>query len=311
MKSAVAILTYRRVHAIKAMMVGIDQHCSQYKTAIFEDCGQRDGTSEFLCAGRKADEPSKELMATRWMPDTDNPLAANSPNAEVFMGDLNLGVTGNSNRALKWFMDGDCDHLCLCNDDLFVNGDFVKFYGAAHADLGVGMFCFCDFTEASPAISGNPESYKWTTYRHRGYGVKFLPRFTGIMMSVTRELVEKIGYFDAEFGKFGEEHCDYTIRARMAGGIRCEGQDMNCLDVEHAFLSHQNVQTSVTGSARTRANDEARAVMQRASFEYRFRHYYRPFRLIYPVMAGGYVQAGIPCRQLEQIGYKLVTKLAQ
>lgn len=167
----------------------------------------------------------------------------------------------------------------------------------------------CDFTEASPAISGAPESYKWTTYRVRGYGVKFLPRFTGIMMSVTRKLVEKIGYFDAEFGKFGEEHCDYTIRARFAGGIRCEGQDMNCLDVEHALLKHQDVATSMTGALRKHADAEARQIMQRASFEYRFRHYYRPFRLVYPVMANGYYGAGLPCRQLEQIGYKLVTAL--
>lgn len=217
------------------------------------------------------------------------------------MGDRNLGVTGNSNRLLKIFMDGNWDHLLLCNDDLHVEGDFAKFYGQAHTDTGVGLFCFCDFT--------HHESYKWTTYRWRGYGMKFMPRFTGIMMSITRELVEKVGYFDAEFGKFGEEHCDYTIRCRMAGGIRCENQDMNCLDVEHKLLRHQDVATSVTGPARAHADQEASQVMRRAAFEYRFRHYYRPFRLTYPVMASGYYGAGIPCRQLEQIGYKIATGL--
>jgi len=308
MKSAVAILTYRRPHALQAMMAGVEQHCSVYKTAIFEDCGQRDNTVDFLRRGRLAAEPRADLMATPLVPG-DNPMDAPYPNADVYIGDVNLGVTGNSNRALKWFMDGDWDHLCLCNDDLLVTGDFVKFYAQAHQDLGVEMFCFCDFTEASPAISGAPETYKWTTYRVRGYGVKFLPRFTGIMMSVTRKLVEKIGFFDAEFGKFGEEHCDYTIRARFAGGIRCENQDMNCLDVEHALLKHQDVATSMTGGHRKAADSEARSVMERAAFEYKFRHYYRPFRLSYPVMANGYYGAGIPCRQLEQIGYKIVTSL--
>ena len=313
MRSAIAILTYRRLHALKAMMAGIEAHCPQYQTAIFEDCGQRDGTADFLCAGR-VPEPQPELMATlyataMYTPGAD-PSKVNYPNAQIYMGDTNLGVTGNSNRALKWFMDGNCDHLLLCNDDLLVTGDFAKFYGQAHKDLEVGMFCFCDFTKESPAISGKPESYKWTTYRCRGYGVKFLPRFTGIMMSVTRELVEKIGFFDPEFGKFGEEHCDYTIRARMGGGIRCEGQDMNCLDVEHTLLAHQDVQTSMVGVARDHANQEASQVMQRASFEYRFRHYYRPFSLSYPVMANGYYGAGIPCRQLDRIGYRLVTALA-
>jgi GT2 family glycosyltransferase len=308
MKSAIAILTYRRLHAIKAMMEGVEKNCGQYQTAIFEDCGQRDNTSTFLSAGRQP-ESRPDLMATRWVPNPDNMLAANYPNADVYNGNMNLGVTGNSNRALKWFMDGDWDHLCLCNDDLFVLGDFVKFYAQAHQDLGVEMFCFCDFTEKSPAISGAPETYKWTTYPVRGYGVKFLPRFTGIMMSVTRKLVEKIGFFDAEFGKFGEEHCDYTIRARFAGGIRCEGQDLNCLDVEHKLLRHQDVETSMSGPARKAADQEASGVMARASIEYRFRHYYRPFRLVYPQTAGGYFGGGIPCRNLEQIGYKLVTDL--
>ena len=312
MKSAIAILTYRRLHALQAMMEGVEKHCPVYQTAIFEDCGQRDGTADFLMAGR-VPEPRPELIATAYTtamyaPGAD-PSKVNYPNAQVFLADRNLGVTGNSNRALKWFMDGNCDHLLLCNDDLLVTGDFAKFYAQAHQDLEVGMFCFCDFTKESPAISGKPESYKWTTYRCRGYGVKFLPRFTGIMISVTRDLVDKIGFFDAEFGKFGEEHCDYTIRARMAGGIRCEGQDMNCLDVEHNCLGHQDVTTSMTGAARAHANEEAHAVMQRAAFEYRLRHYYRRYLLAYPVMSNGYYGAGIPCRQLDQIGYKLATAL--
>ena len=308
MKSAIAVLTYRRLHALSAMMAGVQSHCPQYQTAIFEDCGQRDGTVELLTKGRDA-LAHPEMLATEYV-YSDPAREANWGNTRVFVGERNLGVTGNSNRALKWFMDQtDCDHLLLCNDDLLVTGDFAKTYASAHVDLEVGMFCFCDFDKASPAISGKPESYKWTTYRCRGYGVKFLPRFTGIMMSVTRELVEKIGYFDPEFGKFGEEHCDYTIRARMAGGIRCEGQDMNCLDIEHNTLSHQDVETSMSGMARVHADKEASHVMQRAAFEYRFRHFYRRYNIAYPIMANGYFGAGIPCRQLDQIGYKLVTAL--
>lgn len=289
-------------------MQGIQEHCSPYRCAIFEDCGQRDNTSDFLQQGR-VPESRPELMATEWCDAADNPLAVVYPNTQVFLGDRNLGVAGNSNRALKWFMDSGCDHLVLCNDDLEATGDFVKFYAQGHEDLGVGMFCFCDFDKASPAISGQPESYKWVTYPWRGYQVKMLPRFTGIMMSITREVVEKIGYFDAEFGQFGEEHCDYTIRARFGGFIRMENQDMNCLDLSHNLLKHQDAETSMRGAARKRADKEAQQIMERCSHEYRYRHYYRPFRLVYPRYAGGYFGAGLPCRQLEQIGYKIVSAL--
>ena len=306
MKSAVAILTYRRLNALRALMPGLEKHCAQYQTAVFEDCGQRDDTADYLQKGR-IPQARPELMAVEWtpqMPDTSNHF-----NTQVFMGDRNLGVAGNSNRALKFFMDSGCDHLCLCNDDLLVNGDFVSYYAKAHKDLDIGMFCFCDFDKASPAISGPPESYKWVTYPWRGYKLKMLPRFTGIMISLTRAVVEKIGYFDAEFGKFGEEHSDYTVRARFGGFIRVENQDMHCLDLEHNLLSHQEVPTSMTGTARTAADREASEIMRRTSFEYKFRHYYRPFRLVYPKYAGGYFGAGIPCRQLEPMGYRLVTDL--
>lgn len=183
MKSAIAVITYRRFHALKEIMDGIAKHCPMYRTAVFEDCGNRDNTADMLQQGRTP-EPRPELMATEYVVPEEEPSKAIWPNAQVFMGDRNLGVAGNCNRALKWFMDSGCDHLCLCNDDLFVTGDFVKFYSKAHTDLSVGLWCFCDFTEASPAISGPAETYKWTTYPWRGYKVKLLPRMTGIMMSI-------------------------------------------------------------------------------------------------------------------------------
>lgn len=305
MKSAIAILTYRRLHALTAMMAGVGAHCGKHACGIFEDCGQRDNTAGVLQQHRKP-VARREMLAIEYVPESD---AAYMPKTQVFMGEKNLGVAGNSNRALKWFMDGDWDHLCLCNDDMFVLGDFVSFYAQAHQDLGVGMFCFCDFTEQSPAISGAAETYKWTTYPFRGYQVKFLPRFTGIMMSVTRALVEKIGFFDAVFGQFGEEHCDYTIRARMAGGIQLNGQDMNCLDVDHSLLKHQDVETSLQGAQRRKANNEAAIIMPEVAKSYRWRHPFRPYRLTLPRWSGGYRGGGILTQRLLDCGYAFVTDL--
>jgi GT2 family glycosyltransferase len=308
MRSFIGILTYRRLAALQAMMAGIEEHCPQYQCAIAEDCGQRDNTSDFLKTGRSPLTVRRpDLMATQYV-DTGDPTVTYL-NAQVFLGDRNLGVAGNSNRLIKLFMESDCDHLCLCNDDLLVKGDFVHAYAQAHEDLGVGLFCFCDFDKASPAISGKPESYKWVTYPWRGYKVKMLPRMTGIMMSMTRAVIEKIGYFDTEFGKFGEEHCDFNIRARLAGFIQMEKQDMNCLDIEHGLLQHQDVPTSFYGAPRQQADQLAAQVMSRATREYGYRHYYRPFRLVYPPWSGGYLNSGISTRQLEQVGYHIVSDL--
>ena len=138
-KSLIGILTFRRLNALKAMLEGVEQHCGQYACVVSEDCGQRDNTEFFLKQGRVA-ESRPELLATAYTTDFDGAVTANFPNTKVLLGDRNLGVSGNSNRIIKTFMDGDWDHLCLCNDDLFVTGDFVKFYAQAHKDLGVGLY---------------------------------------------------------------------------------------------------------------------------------------------------------------------------
>lgn len=282
------------------MMAGLSEHCSVYSTAVFEDCGQRDSTTDWLTKGRKGHD-CPFLMATEHVPaDPLDPLAVNLPNAQVFLGSRNLGVAGNSNRAIRHFLSGDWDHLCLCNDDLHVDGDFVRYYAKAHKDLGIGMFCFTDFTG---------DSYKYTVVPWRGYELKLMSRFTGIMISLTRELVEKIGGFDAAFGKFGEEHSDYTIRARLAGGINVDKQPMNCLDLKHPFLRHQEVETSVVGLPRKMADKEASEVMSECSHAYSYRHFYREPLLSLPKTAGGLYGRGIPVKPLLESGYKLVTAL--
>lgn len=300
MKIAIAVLTYRRSKTLQTMLDGLGQFCAKYPTAVFEDCGQRDDTAAVLQRGRRPRYESAYMAHVYTQESSDCAY----PGVDVYMGDRNLGVAGNSNRALRWFMQRtNADYLMLCNDDLHVLGDFAEFYAQGSADLGVEHFCFCDFT--------HHPSYKWMAYRVRGYGVKFLPRFTGIMMTFTRKLLERVGYFDAQFRKFGQEHCDMTIRCRFAGGVRLEGQDMNCLDLEHALLRHQDCGTSVDGPERRQADAEADAVMQRCSNDYRWRHWHRPYRLVLPEFAGGYSGGGIPVSNLLNCGYQLVTDLAR
>lgn len=295
------ILTYRRVNVLRTMMAGLDRHCAAYPTVISEDCGQFGATEDYLQSGRRA-FLRRDLLAYEYSVGAGRGPSLVRPEVRVFMGERNLGVAGNSNRLLRLFEESDCDHLCLCNDDLLVEGDFVEFYAKAHQELGVQFFAFCDFT--------HHESYRWTTYRVRGYSVKFLPRMTGIMLSLTREVLNKVGYFDAQFGTFGEEHCDYNHRARMAGCIRLQNQDMHCLDVEGSPIRHQECPTSVQGQARQLADRVASMVMQQACAAYAWRHPYRPFQLVLPKVAGAYNHAGIPVDSLLGSGYQLVQALA-
>jgi len=292
----ICVLTYRRSKVLQEALSGLAVHCRNTPVAVFEDCGNRDDTVDFLTDGKPRYIERNDLLAREHIM-----LSRNGADWRAFIGTHNLGVAGNSNRALKHFMDSDCDHLCLLNDDLHILGDFAGFYRKAHKDLDIGFFCFCDFT--------HHESYKWLSVRSRGYGIKILPRLTGIMLSLTRSVVEKIGYFDTRFGKFGEEHCDYTYRARFAGFVKLDGQDQNGLDLEPPvpLLRHQEVATSVEGLERAHADAHATQMMQQVSREYRFRHYYRDFCLREPHFAGSQTAGGIPTAQMP--GYKLVSAI--
>jgi hypothetical protein len=295
MNSAVAVLTFNRIVALQELMRGLQTHCSHYQTAVFEDKGLWDGTARWLTRGQDGFY-DHERLAYEYPVNDKNFF-------EAFLGTRNLGVAGNSNRALSWFMQRtNADHLCLMNDDLHVDGDFAKVYAQAHEDTGIQLFCNCTFTS---------EQYRWTSFKlstpsGRDYTIKLLPRMTGIMMSITRKLVEKIGYYDVSFGPFGQEHCDYNNRARFSGCIQIQGQDLHCIDVEEPAVSlrHQEVPTSMSGEDRQLADIKAERALVRASRRYPVTDHYRPFRLVHIPVAGAYEDVGINTE--EMVGYGLV-----
>ena len=290
-KTAIAVLTYNRIDTLQVCLTGLKEHCGEYPLAVFEDCGSLDSTRGKLMDGATYVRERPDLLAEEFTdPDT---------NDKIFLGQRNLGVAGNSNRAMKWFMEEtDCDHLVLMNDDVEVIGDFCKSYRDAHNAIGVDLWCFCDFTS---------EMYRWVERPYKGYMIKVLTRMTGMIMSKTRSSIEKIGYYDTAFGKFGEEHCDWTIRARLSGLMKIEGADQHCLDIKHELCKHQDVETSVLGDARDSADFEASVAMQEASVQYRSRDHYRPFSLVHPHFVGSRDDTGVPYADLTRTHQLVVT----
>lgn len=272
MKTAIAVLTYRRCSALELCLASIKAHCPGIQVAVFEDCGQIDDTEKVLTDGAKFIERSDVYLADRYV---------DGEGRHVFLGHLNLGVSGNSNRALKWFADEtNCDHLMLCNDDVEFKGPAHVDYATAHEHHEVGFLTFSDFTS---------EKYKFATVMHKGRPIKILSRMVGIMISMTRDVVETIGYFDDEY-VFGEEHVDWNNRARFAGFIRLNGRDQTAVDIPTKNLVHQEVESSISASEKVAFDRDASDAMSRSSAEYRSRAIYRPF--------------SVHCRMPKQIGGK-------
>jgi GT2 family glycosyltransferase len=285
MNSAIAILTYRRVEALRLMLGQVTQHCPGVPVAVFEDCGQLDDTEAFLLENSEFVRRDMELEADVYRRGA----------VEVFLAHANVGVTGESNKAIKWFLGHqECDHLCLCNDDLMVTGPFHETYAAAHEKLGVGLLCFTDFDSPQYAV---------TVVKVRGLKVKLMTRMTGIMMSMTRALVDAIGYYDADAFDFGQEHCDYTNRARLSGFIDLNGQPQHCLDVECPHLHHQDIPSSLDDDEKQKFNTAADAAIQEVGAQYSVTSRYRPFS------TGGWAKTvagrdgiGTPLREFPRYG---------
>ena len=263
--TAVAILTYNRLQTLKKVLASVMTHNRVEDIAVFEDCGQSDGTRQWLTSTTNK-VPRPDLLAT------ENHLGGGG--IKAFLGTDNLGVSGNSNRALKWFMEETtADHLLLCNDDVEFLGDAGRAYSSAHCATNIGLLCFCDFT--SP-------QYKCTPVTYRGVPLKKLSRMTGMVMSITRNLVESIGYFDPQFGRFGEEHCYYTVRARYAGHQSIMGIHQYCLDIEPQIpvLKHQVVNSTISSQEKPTLDRVAGSMMREKSKRYPFTSPYLGFSLI-------------------------------
>lgn len=256
MKSCVAIITYNRLACLKAALACFKNQ--EVPVGVFEDEGWEDGTREFLSIGDPGSWDD-ELKATRH--------SGLRKNVEAYLSKMNAGVAGNSNRAIRWFMRSPCDHLVLCHDDLLINDSLVGLYREAHLKTGIGLFCW-DNRDTTGEVRSS----------YNGVSLRAVNGAGGKILSLTRKVVDAIGYFDTSFGKFGEEGGDYNIRARVAGFLKVEGKDLRCVDIVHDHAKTQDAPSSV-GENRARLLVEAEQVMQKNISSYAYTSPYRPFML--------------------------------
>lgn len=289
MRSCVALLTFRRLPVLQKFLASIEANVPRgVPVAIFEDCANADDTYGFLTKGGTYKGVDEELDS--FVYDHGTWVA--------YLGRRNQGVSGNSNKAIRWFeRQPALDHLLLCNDDLEATGDFTQEYAAAHEGLKIGLFSFCDFTI--------PE-YVGPKVKVMGFDLRIVSRMTGMMMSMTRAVVERIGYFDVVFWRFGQEHCDFQNRARFCQFSNVRGSPVQQVDLVSKTLVSQKTESSIAANERPLLDRISGEAIRAASARYTSETWYRPFRLLHGAMACGYDGEGIPIRVLENVGYPLL-----
>ena len=143
----------------------------------------------------------------------------NLDNFNIHQREKNGGVARTKNTSIRIILDNNCDIGFLMDDDVLYKKDCFEKYVEAMINGNIPHMGYC---QMNPIV--NPKN----TWKGRGFievdinGQKIMKhkgRGVGCLLSFTKELIEKIGYFKVMNGKYGYEHVNFTYRCIKQGFI--------------------------------------------------------------------------------------------
>jgi len=127
------------------------------------------------------------------------------PDFEYYESKENKGVATAKNWLLHRMMDEGCDHIFLMEDDITFTGDAIKLYFEVAEQSGFQHLNFAHHGDGN--VNRKLYSDKWLAY---------YPHLIGAFSYYSREVIEKVGYFDDRM-KNAYEHVQHTWRISGAG----------------------------------------------------------------------------------------------
>lgn len=129
----------------------------------------------------------------------------NLPNI-IYIEQDNLGISAAKNTCIRFFMKNNYDFGFLVDDDLFYMGNIFDKYVEAFLKTKIHHFTlFVDPKENQKMVEINGFKLLETNY------------VNGCLLTITKELIEKIGGFKILPYKYGHEHSNFSIRAKNSG----------------------------------------------------------------------------------------------
>lgn len=187
MTTSIMLVTYNRLPLTQRMLESLFQNTDSPFRLIIVDNGSSDGTIEWLKA----------------MPQ-DHPLCQSY---DFHFNEKNLGIACGRNRAMKIADKYNDEWLSTADNDI----EYVPNWLTKCLDVLTANAKF--------AIGLNMEGIEYPLMTLNGKQVQFKSKGNlGTACTVfNRKLHEAIGFFNTEFGLYGEEDADYFIRARVVG----------------------------------------------------------------------------------------------
>ncbi|MBI2479616.1 MAG: glycosyltransferase, partial [Planctomycetia bacterium] len=171
------------------------------------------------------DSPYEVILFDNASTDGSREYLRKVPNITLVESPVNLGCPPGRAQALS-LAQGDFVVL-LDNDTMVTPGWLRRFLDHLHAHPDIGMLGprsnYVSGSQLAPTAKYsshfelNQFAKLWSWNAERIQPLVPTHRLVGFCMCVRREVIDKIGGFDARFGKFGFEDDDFTLRALVAG----------------------------------------------------------------------------------------------
>jgi GT2 family glycosyltransferase/tetratricopeptide (TPR) repeat protein/SAM-dependent methyltransferase len=234
---SIVILTHNQLHYTRRCVDSICLVTDEPYELIFVDNGSTDGTLEYLRA-----------------------LAATHPNVKVIANAENCGFPAGCNQGIAVATGRQV--LLLNNDTVVATGWLGRLLRALHSDPKIGLA-----GPVSDNVSGEQQvpahfdgiedldGFAWDWGKSHDGQIFDNDRLVGFCLLIKREVIDRIGLLDEQFGTGCFEDDDYTRRARMA--------EFRTVIAADAFIHH-------VGGATFRASNVDFAALMRTN-EQKFR----------------------------------------
>ncbi|MFH1624466.1 MAG: glycosyltransferase, partial [Pseudomonadota bacterium] len=201
--TSVIIPTYNELEYTKRCLESLKRFTKGRYELIFVDNGSTDGTVEYL-----------RSVISNPSPTIGYKLICNTENLGFARG-CNQGIEAASG-----------DYVLLLNNDVIVTERWLEgMIRCAESDIRAGIVGPCSNYVAGPQLDTNAnystieEMHSYAAqFRSHNRGRWFeVARIVGFCMLIKREVIEKVGSLDEQFGSGNYEDDDYCYRARLSG----------------------------------------------------------------------------------------------
>lgn len=137
------------------------------------------------------------------------------------------GVAYSTNKCLEALKD--CDHIFIFNDDCF---PIKKGWEKVYIETGLNHLLYFRETVdiekiktvnhprlnlSYPTSNSLSEALAMDSDRVQFYKINYFTNCGGCLMYITKEVIEKVGYLNKDYGLYGYEHAGYSKRIHKAG----------------------------------------------------------------------------------------------